>query len=290
MFLLRPDKPETEQDEAMFDASYKLFCERIIRQRLLVNNEVLRMGQLRQAFIDMVKANEGVDASNYRQDLLKKRLAQDFPQLAFHMPTKRNVCELVFAETLSKDALVDMLPDPSGTETTQSSELSQTDSDNETGRTKCQTTHEDTRTLYTAAFFFKRLLSDTPGMSCPWPPTSENVNVTESQTVVPIGLYNLLSWIIGATEEPTLDHYVNIDDDVHLKVLSVCQDIVYLASKGRKQTPKSLALGLTVRHLTGSSRIVSLLNRLGHCASWDTVLSLDTSLAQLTLVEVSHHS
>ncbi|XP_034096209.1 uncharacterized protein LOC117562482 [Gymnodraco acuticeps] len=273
------------KDEAMFDASYKLFCERNIRQRLLVNNEVLRMGQLRQAFIDMVKANEGVDASNYRQDLLKKRLAQDFPQLAFHMPTKRNVCELVFAETLSKDALVDMLPDPSGTETTQSSELSQTDSDNETGRTKCQTTHEDTRTLYTAALFLKRLLSDTPGMSCPWPPTSENVNVTESQTVVPIGLYNLLSWIIGSTEEPTLDHYVNIDDDVHLKVLSVCQDIVYLASKGRKQTPKSLALGLTVRHLTGSSRIVSLLNRLGHCASWDTVLSLDTSLAQLTLVE-----
>ncbi|XP_034076536.1 uncharacterized protein LOC117549056 [Gymnodraco acuticeps] len=248
------------------------------------------MGQLRQAFIDMVKANEGVDASNYRQDLLKKRLAQDFPQLAFHMPTKRNVCELVFAETLSKDALVDMLPDPSGTETTQSSELSQTDSDNETGRTKCPTTHEDTRTLYTVALFLKRLLSDTPGMSCPWPPTSENVNVTESQTVVPIGLYNLLSWIIGSTEEPTLDHYVNIDDDVHLKVLSVCQDIVYLASKGRKQTPKSLALGLTVRHLTGSSRIVSLLNRLGHCASWDTVLSLDTSLAQLTLVEVSHHS
>ncbi|KAJ4942764.1 hypothetical protein JOQ06_005278, partial [Pogonophryne albipinna] len=113
-FLLRPDKPETEQDEPMFDASYKLFCERIIRQRLLVNNEVLRMGQLRKAFIDMVKTNEGVDASNYRQDLLKKRLAQDFPQLAFHMPTKRNVCELVFAETLSKDALVDMLPDSSG--------------------------------------------------------------------------------------------------------------------------------------------------------------------------------
>ncbi|KAJ4940926.1 hypothetical protein JOQ06_027216 [Pogonophryne albipinna] len=112
-FLLRPDKPETEQDEPMFDASYKLFCERIIRQRLLVNNEVLRMGQLRKAFIDMVKTNEGVDASNYRQDLLKKRLAQDFPQLAFHMPTKRNVCELVFAETLSKDALVDMLPDSS---------------------------------------------------------------------------------------------------------------------------------------------------------------------------------
>ncbi|XP_056299046.1 uncharacterized protein LOC130211998 isoform X7 [Pseudoliparis swirei] len=59
------------------------------------------MGQLRKAFIELVKANEGLDASNYRQDMLKKRLARDFPQLVFHIPTKRNICELVFAETLS---------------------------------------------------------------------------------------------------------------------------------------------------------------------------------------------
>lgn len=32
---------------------------------------------------------------------------------------------------------------------------------------------------------------------------------------------------------------------------------------------------------------MTLLNKLGHCASWDTVLSLDTSLAQLTLMEGS---
>ena len=177
--------------------------------------------------------------------MLKKRLTRDFPQLVFHIPTKRNVCELVFAETLSTDRLVDMLPYPSGWETTLSSELSHTDSETEKGTTKCQTTQEDVRTLYTAALFLKRHLSETPGMSCPWPPTSENLNVTESQTVVPLALYNLVSWNIGATEEPKLDHYVNFADDLHLKVLSVCQDIVYLTSKGHKQTPKSLTLGLT---------------------------------------------
>ena len=54
------------RDEPMFDSSYKLFCERVSRQRLLVNNEVLRMGQLTKAFNDMVKANKSVDAPNYR--------------------------------------------------------------------------------------------------------------------------------------------------------------------------------------------------------------------------------
>ena len=54
------------RNEHTFDVSYKLFCERIIRQRLLVNQEVQRMGQLRKAFIELVKANEGLEASNYR--------------------------------------------------------------------------------------------------------------------------------------------------------------------------------------------------------------------------------
>ncbi|XP_056264013.1 uncharacterized protein LOC130189261 isoform X3 [Pseudoliparis swirei] len=65
-FLTRPEKPEKDQNEPTFDVSYKIFCERIICQRLLVNQEVLRMGQLRKAFIELVKANEGLDASNYR--------------------------------------------------------------------------------------------------------------------------------------------------------------------------------------------------------------------------------
>lgn len=224
------------------------------------------------------------------------RLARDFPQLVFHSPKKRNISEMVFAETLSADKLIDRLPHPSGTETTESTEItSQSDCDCENRASAkagpqrptsmASNTAEDTRTLYSAALILKMLLCDSPGMKCPWPPTSDDLNVSEAKSVVPIELYNLISWIIGATEEPTLAHYVDIPDDLNLKVISICQDIVYLASKGRRQTPKSLCLGLTVRHLTGSSQIVSLLNRLGHCASWDTVVSLDTSLAQLQLVE-----
>lgn len=226
---------------------------------------------------------------------MKRRLSHDFPQLVFHSPNKRNISELVFVETLSADKLIDRLPHPSGTETTESTEVtSQSDGENTTNTTSVpqrQTsvasinTTEDTRTLYSAALILKMLLCDSPGMTCPWPPTSDDLNVSEAKSVVPLELYNLISWIIGATEEPTLAHYVDIPDDLNLKVISICQDIVYLASKGRRQTPKSLCLGLTVRHLTGSSQIVSLLNRLGHCASWDTVVSLDSSLAQLQLVE-----
>lgn len=70
-------------------------------------------------------------------------------------------------------------------------------------------TAEDTRTLYSAALILKMLLCDSLGMKCPWLPTSDDLNVSEAKSVVPIELYNLISWIIGATEEPTLAHYVD---------------------------------------------------------------------------------
>ena len=122
-------------------------------------------------------------------------------------------------------------------------------------------------------------------MTCPWPPTSDDLNVSDAKSVVPLELYNVIAGIVGATEEPTLACYVDIPEDLNLKVISICQDIMYLVSKGQRQTPKSLCLGLSIRHLTGSSQVVSLLSGLGHCASWDTIVSLDTSLAQLQLLE-----
>ena len=64
------------------------------------------------------------------------------------------------------------------------------------------------------------------------------------------------------------------------KVNAICQDIVYVFSKGRKQTPKSLALGLTVRHMTGSTHLLKILAKFGHCASSDTILSYETALAK----------
>lgn len=157
-----------EQNEPTFDASYKIFCERIIRHRIIVNQEVLTMMQLRRNFLNLVKKHEDLDASNYRQDKLKRRLIHDFPQLVFHSPNSRNISELVFVETLSANKLIDRLPHPSGTETTESTEVtSQSDGENTTNTTSVpqrQTsvasinTTEDTRTLYSAALILKMLL------------------------------------------------------------------------------------------------------------------------------------
>ena len=56
---------------------------------------------------------------------------------------------------------------------------------------------------------------------------------------------------------------------------------MYADARGRKQTHKSLALGMTVRQLTGSRKRINILHGLGHAVSSDTVCTHDSALATL---------
>ena len=59
----------------------------------------------------------------------------------------------------------------------------------------------------------------------------------------------------------------------------IAQDIIHSASHGRQKMPKQIGLGMTLRHLIGFKQIITLLNRMGHCSSYDDVEVADTSLA-----------
>jgi hypothetical protein len=113
----------------------------------------------------------------------------------------------------------------------------------------------------------------------PWPPTAENFTDDSYNAVIPPSLYNLLALMVGATEEiPQNDRFVEVQNRIHRKILSICEDIVCLNTKSQA-TPKHLSLGLTLKHLTGSARICNLINSYGHCASDDTIKRYSTALA-----------
>ena len=98
--------------------------------------------------------------------------------------------------------------------------------------------------------------------------------------LVPVELFSLLALVTGATDEvPPSDIFVEVTDEAKVKLLSICMDIIYLSSNGRTQTPKSLAPGLTLRHLTGSTTVSNLLHKFGHCASYDSIVRYETGLA-----------
>ena len=57
------------------------------------------------------------------------------------------------------------------------------------------------------------------------------------------------------------------------------QDMVHTAMHSKVKTPKHIGLAVTVPHLTGSKQIVTLLNKMGHCSSYDDVEVRNTGLA-----------
>ena len=59
---------------------------------------------------------------------------------------------------------------------------------------------------------------------------------------------------------------------------SIEQDIVYAASGGNVKPSKHLITGIAFKSMTGSRKIVDILNRLGHSVSYNTAEELETEL------------
>ena len=58
------------------------------------------------------------------------------------------------------------------------------------------------------------------------------------------------------------------------RVKSVSEDAIFVVTSGLKKLSKHLQLGMTIKSLTCSRKVVDLLNRLGHCVSYSTIEEL----------------
>ena len=140
---------------------------------------------------------------------------------------------------------------------------------------------ESRRILYLDSQHLHGVIIDTPALSG-WHPTANDIR-DSAQQLIPPQLFNFLAWITGTADVVEFDNFVEAGDDVRRKLLSVAQDIVYISTKGRKTMPKHDALGLTMRHMAGSSSIIGILIGLGHSVSHSAVLEHDTALASKQL-------
>ena len=89
-----------------------------------------------------------------------------------------------------------------------------------------------------------------------------------------------MAHITGLATEPVFNEYVDIENEsLEKKLVSVCQDIVFLSSRGGMPTPKHVTLAMTARHWTGSAKVIDLFSGLGHSVSSSYVLQHDTAVA-----------
>lgn len=107
--------------------------------------------------------------------------------------------------------------------------------------------------------------------------------IKEENILVPNIVYNLLAWILSdenKTVEDCNKSKVQVDEHCQVIILSVAQDLLCSVTYGRQKTPKHVALPITVKNLTGSREVITLLNRYGHGISYDKVLEIETALAE----------
>lgn len=117
-------------------------------------------------------------------------------------------------------------------------------------------------------------------------PSSKSLTIEAAETAVPPLLYNFLASVCGRADDSELVDrlgFCELPSSTHSKLLSICQDIVNLKTNGRVTTPKSLALGITLRHRTGSADLKRIMHSLGHCASYDSVTRAETAIAMAKL-------
>ena len=62
------------------------------------------------------------------------------------------------------------------------------------------------------------------------------------------------------------------------RIDSLMQNVVFNATSGKKKSRKHLELGINLKSFTGSRRILEIMNRFDHCASYHTVEEVETTL------------
>ena len=241
----------------------------------------MRMVSLQELFIKTVREVENLDDSGeIRGFYLKQKLKARYPLLQFLKPIKRNSSEMALCKE-GFSLLADRWTSQSDLEKLESTDC-EYDSESEGPQLgsdyHCQ---EGRRILYLASQHLQGVIIDIPALSG-WSPTENDIR-DSAQQLIPPQLFNFLSWTTGSADVVDFDNLVETSGDVRRKLLSVAQDIVYISTKERKTMPKHVTLGLTMRHMTGSSSLIGILNGLGHLVSNSAVLEHDTALANKQL-------
>lgn len=97
-------------------------------------------------------------------------------------------------------------------------------------------------------------------------------NICDGECDIPIELYTLIGCLLSGPKGSQ-----NERKDIRVK--SICNSIIFCLTNGTVKPSSVLSLGLVTKSITGSRRMVEMLNRLGHCISYSTVEELETELA-----------
>ena len=209
-------------------------------------------------------------ASSYRAERLKRRIQHYFQdEIVFQKQPDRSKPELVYSSNISLQDVINAA----------AKKTSQTSFAIEANTSDRDLQKEVSSTLYHAAQILKSCIKKDSKSIVIQPVNMEDLNADKVKCIVPTALYNFLCLLISNPDKVDASCPVATSAADERHILAIAQDMIHAASHGRIKTPKHVGLAMSIRHMTGSKQLITMLNRLGHCSSYDEIEIVDTSLA-----------
>ncbi|MES9950704.1 MAG: hypothetical protein ABW118_17235 [Candidatus Thiodiazotropha sp.] len=238
---------KTSEASKMLDAHAEAFAyiSSYIEQTILASQMVERLSMLRERYLNFLSQHHP-DAfnENYKTYKLKDKLVNHFgDRLRFCQTPKK--AELVYSAEIDEGQAIALA---------------------------FELASSDEKFLEEAALITRRHIDCSKRLSSemPWPPSPQWLLSPERKP--PSILKEFLSFVISGKSQR------HNSLKVSRLVDSLSQDICYAATHGEWVMPKHLLLSMTVRHLTGSAELITILNRFGHCQSYTRTLELETAM------------
>ncbi|CAH0721911.1 unnamed protein product, partial [Brenthis ino] len=128
---------------------------------------------------------------------------------------------------------------------------------------------QDEDILQKAALLLRKLVKQIPIKKLP-----ENItvqNLKEGEVSVPQALSEFYFTLISGGNQKRKKERKCIR-----QVQSYCEDVIYSIYNGKIKTSKHIVLGMTLKSLTSSRKIIDIVHRYGHCISYPGIEELET--------------
>ena len=232
------------------------------------------MGSLLTRYREILE-EKGVQGDSYTTQRLKVRLEKHFgDSVVFHQPSDKTKPELLYSSSIQVQDVLNgwaHLKKPK---------------EREKGPDEDATKERD---IARVASCIKAEIRKCKGITSR-PLDVEDISQESTREVIPDSLYWIIRLIISPDDDRCLDRSsvcTNMVDE--RQVLSIAQDVIHCCTNGRVKLPKHASLAICVFHLTSSRNLLTLLNRMGHCCSYNEMRAVDTSIALEVLAHAEEH-
>ncbi len=256
---------ETSKENS-FKTAFRQLCSEFEKD-VIFGLDVQLMSDLRDKYVKLL-AKQEISAPNFRTSKLKRKLQKEYGSLIEFGQQRQNQSEFVFSTKLSRSQIV------------RAWMVNEEQRANEGTGLSATSTHSvtDDSNLFHAAKMLRMELLKIKSMLPKVPRASD---IDESSVTIPDDVFNFLAWALTDNCDPSPDERAEVNERDRRLIVSIAQDMVYMSNKQKVLTPKHLGLAHTVRNLTGSSELVNILSKQGHCVSYPTMIRHEHDLEKL---------